>query len=72
MNNSLLNRRQLAERWNCSERKIDRLRNNGFLPWIDLTAGHGKKPIVRLRIEDILQFEIDNLMDIRATGEGER
>lgn len=62
-------RQQLAKRWNCSTRKIDRLRNLGLLPWLDLTAGLGKKPLVRLHLEDILAFEAKYLMKIKGIKE---
>ena len=57
-------RKQVADRFGCSVRKVDRLRLLGLLPWIDLTAGIGKKPTVRIRLEDIIAFETKCLMDI--------
>lgn len=53
----LLSRGQLAERWHISERTLDRRRKLGLLPWIDLTGGRGKRPLVRFRLEDIEEFE---------------
>jgi hypothetical protein len=52
-----LTRKQLAARWNTSHRTIDRLRLAGVLPWIDLSAGHGQKAIVRFLEADILNYE---------------
>ena len=69
MNKLVLNRYQLAERWNCSARKIDRLRKQGLLPWLDLTAGQGKRPLVRFRLGDVIQFETQHLMDITNSKE---
>lgn len=62
--NELLTRFKLANRWGCSTKKIDRLREQGLLPWVDLTAGLGKRPSVRLRRADVLSFEEKYLMDI--------
>ncbi len=69
MGNLFVNRQQLAERWQCSVRKIDRLRNLGLLPWVDLTAGHGKRPLVRFRFEDVTSFENSSMMNIKAVKE---
>ena len=55
----------VAKRWGCSVRKIDRLRMLGLLPWLDLTAGLGKKPLVRIRRADVVLFEEDNYMDLK-------
>lgn len=63
MTSTLLNRAQLAKRWNCSVRNVDRLRRHCLLPWIDLTAGQGGKPLVRFRIDDIEEFEKKTLMN---------
>ena len=60
----LLTRSQVAEHWNCSVRKVDRLRKLGLLNWIDLTGGIGARPVVRFNPEQIAEFENDNLMDI--------
>lgn len=53
----LFNRKELALRWGCSTRKIDRHRKRGELPWLDLTVKLGKRPSVRFKMEDILEFE---------------
>jgi hypothetical protein len=47
----------LANRWNCSTRKIDRLRKAGKLAWIDISGGLGGRPMVRFRMEDIIDYE---------------
>ena len=64
MKSALLTRNHLAKRWLCSTRKVDRLRKSGQLAWIDLTGGKGKRPVVRFKVEHILEFEKRNLMDI--------
>jgi hypothetical protein len=53
----MLNRLDLANRWKTSIRTIDRKRKFGLLPWIDLSGGAGKRPIVRFRLEDIEEYE---------------
>jgi hypothetical protein len=53
----LLTRAQLAQRWHTSARTVDRRRKLGLLPWIDLTGGRGKRPLVRFRLADIEEFE---------------
>lgn len=35
----------------------DMLYEAQLLPWIDLSAGRGKRPMVRFRLEDIEQYE---------------
>ena len=55
--NIMLSRKDLAIRWATSTRTIDRLRNAGKLPWIDLSAGRGSRPIVRFRGLDLTDFE---------------
>jgi hypothetical protein len=52
-----LNRQALAAHWNTSTRTIDRLRQAGKLPWIDLSGGRGIRPLVRFKIEDVEKFE---------------
>ena len=63
----LLTRDQLAARWNCSVRKIDRMRTYGLLPWIDISGGEGDRPTVRFAISSIEEFESSNLMSIKIT-----
>jgi hypothetical protein len=52
----MLGRKKTAKILNVSVRTVDRLRKNGLLPWIDLTGGHGKRPIVRFLESDIEDF----------------
>ena len=52
-----LTRPNLARRWNCSIRKVDRLRKEGLLPWVDLSQGRGGRPCVRFNMEDIEAYE---------------
>jgi len=53
----LLTKDQVAKRWLCSKRTLDRLRLDGKLPWLDLTNGRGCKPLIRFREADILAYE---------------
>jgi hypothetical protein len=50
-------RTDLAKRWGVTTRTIDRLREANKLPWLDISAGRGAKPLVRFRIEDLEAFE---------------
>jgi hypothetical protein len=58
MHNSI-SREELAQRWGICPRTVDRLRNNGLLPWMDLSNGQGKKPIVRFLLQDIEAYEAE-------------
>jgi len=53
----MLTRHDLAKRWRTTPRTIDRRRVMGLLPWIDLARGTGKRPQIRFRLEDILEYE---------------
>ena len=57
-------RKMLAKRWSCSIRTIDRRRTLGEIPWVDLTAGKGRRPTVRFQKDDILKFEIENKLSV--------
>ncbi len=59
----LLTREAVAARWSVSVRTVDRLRQNGHLPWVDLRRGRGAKPIVRFCLEDIEDYEQTGRMD---------
>ena len=61
---ALLTRGQLAIRWHCSVRKIDRMRTYGLLPWIDISGGEGDRPTVRFQVDAIEEFEKRNLKKI--------
>ena len=52
-----LTRSQLAARWGCSVRSVDRRRQAGLLPWTDLAAGYGGRPMVRFELSEIEVFE---------------
>ncbi|MFH1113714.1 MAG: hypothetical protein V1792_07305 [Pseudomonadota bacterium] len=52
-----LSRVELAERWRMSIKTVDRLRSSGCLPWIDVSGGRGARPIVRIQLHDVIQFE---------------
>jgi hypothetical protein len=59
-----LTRRDLARRWNVCTRTIDRQRSLALIPGcLDLTAGVGKRPIVRFRLSDIEEYERKVLQD---------
>lgn len=49
----MITRLELAKRWKCSARKVDRMRKEGLLPWVDLSQGRGARPCVRFRLVDI-------------------
>lgn len=62
-NQAWFKRAQVAARWGCSVRKIDRLREKGLLKWIDLTGKQGRKPVVRFSLDQILEFEKQCIMN---------
>jgi hypothetical protein len=53
----LLTRSGLAKRWKSSVRTIDRRRQIGLIPWVDLSGGKGSRPVVRFRLSDVEDFE---------------
>jgi hypothetical protein len=53
----LLTRFDLARRWNTCTRTIDRKRELGLLPWVDLAGGMGSRPSVRFRLTDVEDYE---------------
>ena len=53
----MITRFDLAKRWKCSTRKVDRMREQGLLAWVDLTQGRGARPCVRFRLTDIEALE---------------
>jgi hypothetical protein len=53
----LLTRHDLAKRWTTSVRTIDRRKNLGLIPWIDLSGGIGNRPMVRFRLSDVEEYE---------------
>lgn len=61
---NLLTRDQLATRWSCSVRKIDRMKKYGLIPWIDISGGIGTRPTVRFPVTLIEEFETRNLKKI--------
>jgi hypothetical protein len=52
-----LSREALALRWGTSTRTVDRLRQAGKLPWIDIAGGRGARPLVRFALDDIEAYE---------------
>lgn len=57
MNKVFLTRKDVAERWGTTERTVDRRRALGLIPYHDLSRGTGKRPQVRFRLEDVLEYE---------------
>jgi hypothetical protein len=53
----MITRFDLAKRWRCSTRKVDRMREEGLLPWVDLSGGRGARACVRFRLADIEALE---------------
>ncbi len=53
----MITRFELAKRWKCSTRKIDRIRKDGLLAWVDLSQGRGGRPCVRFHLEDVEAYE---------------
>jgi len=54
---SLLSRAQLALRWGCSIKTIDRLKRLGRLPWLNISGKDGKRPMIRFPLSGIQEFE---------------
>lgn len=54
---NLLSRKDLADRWSISLRTLDRLRQDGRIPWLDVAGGQGARPIVRFRLADVQTYE---------------
>jgi len=59
----LLTRSGLAKRWKSSIRTVDRRRQIGLIPWVDLSGGKGSRPVVRFRLIDVENFEIKVLQN---------
>jgi len=59
-----LTREAVATRWSVSTRTVDRRRQDGILPWVDLNRGRGRKPIVRFSLKDIEDYEGKGRLDI--------
>jgi hypothetical protein len=57
---------KLAARWGVSVKTLDRLRESGRLPWVDVSAGRGKRPLVRFMLADVERFE----QTMRQSAEG--
>jgi len=60
---TLLTREHLAARWSVSTRTVDRLRQDGCLPWVDLRGGRAAKPVVRFLLSDVEAYEQAARMD---------
>lgn len=71
----LITKSELAKRWNCSKRTVDRIRRDGKLPWMDLSHGRGAKALVRFLLQDVLAYEGKNRLapfepEVRQNGAG--
>lgn len=55
MTTDLLTKHDVMIRLKVCQRTVDRLRENGLLPWLNI--GSGRKPLVRFRLSDVEQFE---------------
>jgi len=60
-----LTRSQLGTRWQISQRSLDRWRQIGRLPWVDLSRGKGHRPVVRFALPDVQNFEKDARLDVK-------
>lgn len=58
----MITRLDLAKRWQTSTRTVDRKRQLGLFPWIDIAGGCGKRPLVRFRLEDVENYEVRMMM----------
>jgi hypothetical protein len=65
-----LTRQELAVRWKTSVRTIDRRRELGLIPWVDLAGGKGSRPCVRFKLSDIEQYEEKMTMNIFNLNSG--
>lgn|GEM_PF-1369621 len=52
---AFLTRQQLATRWQCGLRTVDRRRDTGALQWVDL--GTPCKPLVRIPLAGVVEYE---------------
>jgi hypothetical protein len=59
-----LTREAVATRWSVSTRTVDRRRQDGILPWVDLNGGRGRKPIVRFLLKHIEDYEQKGRLEI--------
>lgn len=62
-----ITRSELAKRWKVCVRTIDRKRELGELPWVDVAQGRGARPCVRFKLSDIEALE--NRMAKRPVAE---
>jgi hypothetical protein len=67
----MITRFDLAKRWKCSTRKVDRMRGQGLLAWVDLTQGRGARPCVRFRLAAIEALESRMVMGPVMEARGE-
>lgn len=52
-----ITRVELAKRWKVCVRTVDRKRELGEIPWVDVSQGRGARPCVRFRLADIEALE---------------
>ena len=55
-----LTKKQLAERWACCERTIERIVGDGLLATLDISGGKGVKRTLRFSLNDVRSFEAHN------------
>ena len=65
----MLSRSETARLMGTSIRTIDRLKADGRLPFVDISAGKGRRPIVRFLATDVRCFIQRNRKDIMNLGE---
>ena len=54
---TLFTRSELAERWACSTKTIDRLKRMGRLAWINISGRRGRRALIRFPLNGIEKFE---------------
>jgi len=52
-----LTRHDVARKWGVTLRTVDRLRFEGVLAWLDISAGRSARPQVRFRLCDVMAVE---------------
>ena len=55
-----LTKKQLAERWACCERTVERIVGDGLLATLDISGGRGAKRTLRFSLNDVRSFEAHN------------
>ena len=55
-----LTKKQLAERWACCERTVEKIVGDGLLAVLDINSGRGTKRTLRFSLNDVRSFEAHN------------